>query len=285
MIKNVDISKLEPAAKYAYELNSIPQHRCKAFPTDYEGILKQFERMIHRPNDELLVSSDGNSILGLLALLVEPEDKYLELVGGVFAEDNYQAVANEFFEYIRKKYKGYHLDAAYPEENVQAIGFMESIGAKLMDFDYEYRINRDDFNSLHKADNIIYIDEKYHDDFINLHNRMNPNAYWTGEKLIDALDKFDIFLALEDDKVIGSIVTSKFNKKADEIYFLSVEEGKQNLDLEEDLLNRAISYAFSTGAHELIFMIEKEDIRMRHICEELGFEKTDTCLTYALYIG
>lgn len=284
MIKSVDISQLEPVAKYAYELNSMPQHKCKAFPTDYESILKQFERMINHPNDEILISTDTNNILGLLALLVEPEDMYLEIVGGIFAKNNYENVAKEFFQYIRNKYKGYHLDAAYPEENVQAKKFMESIGAKLMDFDYEYRINKDDFKSLPKIDSIIEINEKHYEDFIKHHNSINPGVYWTGEKLINALDKFDIFLALEDDKVMGSIVISKFNKKVDEIYFLSVKEEKPNFDLEKNLLNKGINHAFNTGTQELIFMVEKEDIRMMHICEELGFKKTDTCLTYALDI-
>lgn len=156
MIKSVDISELELVAKYAYKLNSIPQHKCKALPTDYEGIFKQFERMIKHPNDELLISTDGDDIQGVLALLVDPEDKYLEFVGGVFAEDNYVAIAREFFEYIKNKYKGYHLDVAYPEENVQATDFMESVGAILMDFDYEYRINKVDFKSLSKGNNVIY---------------------------------------------------------------------------------------------------------------------------------
>ena len=284
MIKSVDISQLEPVAKYAYELNLMPQHKCKAFPTDYESILKQFERMINHPNDEILISTDTNNILGLLALLVEPEDMYLEIVGGIFAKNNYENVAKEFFQYIRNKYKGYHLDAAYPEENVQAKKFMGSIGAKLMDFDYEYRINKDDFKSLPKIDSIIEINEKHYEDFIKHHNSINPGVYWTGEKLINALDKFDIFLALEDDKVMGSIVISKFNKKVDEIYFLSVKEEKPNFDLEKNLLNKGINHAFNTGTQELIFMVEKEGIRMMHICEELGFKKTDTCLTYALDI-
>ena len=282
MIKSVDISELEPVAKYAYKLNSIPQHKCKAFPTDYNSVLKQFERMIHHPNDELLVSTDGDDILGLLALLVEPEDKYLEFVGGVFAEDNYVAVANEFFKYIRDKYKGYLLDAAYPEENVQAIEFMESVGAKLIGFDYEYRIKNDNFKSFPMTDDVIYLNEKYYEDFIKHHDRMNSNVYWTGKKLIDALDKFDILIALENDRVIGSIVLGKFNKKVDEIYFLSVE--KESIHLEKALLNRGIRHAFSSGTYELLLMIGKDDKKRIDVCEEVGFKRTDTCLTYSLDI-
>lgn len=282
MIKSADISQLESVAKYAYKLNFMPNHRCKAFPTDYKSILNQFERMIKHPNDELLISADGNDILGVLALLVEPEDMYLEFVGGIFAESNYRMVSEEFFKYIRDKYKGYKLNAAYPEENVQAIEFMESIDAKLMNFDYEYRIKKDNFKSLYKADDVIYIKEKYYENFIKHHNRINPDVYWTGEKLINALDKFDMFIALEDDTVIGSIVTSKFNKEVDEIYFLSVENEDDHL--EKALLNRGVSHAFSNGTRELILMIGKEDAKLINICEEIGFIRSDTCLTYSLDI-
>ena len=282
MIISAYNSQLETVAKYAYKLNSMPQHRCKAFPTDYESIIKQFERMIKHSDDELLISTDGSKILGLLALLVEPEDMYLEFVGGVFAEDNYVAVANEFFKYIRDKYKGYLLDAAYPEENVQAIEFMESVGAKLIGFDYEYRIKNDNFKSFPMTDDVIYLNEKYYEDFIKHHDRMNSNVYWTGKKLIDALDKFDILIALENDRVIGSIVLGKFNKKVDEIYFLSVE--KESIHLEKALLNRGIRHAFSSGTYELLLMIGKDDKKRIDVCEEVGFKRTDTCLTYSLDI-
>lgn len=80
MIKSVDISELELVAKYAYKLNSIPQHKCKALPTDYEGIFKQFERMIKHPNDELLISTDGDDIQGVLALLVDQRISILSLL-------------------------------------------------------------------------------------------------------------------------------------------------------------------------------------------------------------
>lgn len=98
MIKCVDKKDLEYAAKYAYQLNLIPQHKCKAFPNDYNNILRQFEKITNHLDDELLISTDGTSIYGVLALLVEPKEMYLEAIGGVFAENNYEFVAREFYE-------------------------------------------------------------------------------------------------------------------------------------------------------------------------------------------
>ncbi|MEA4960815.1 GNAT family N-acetyltransferase, partial [Lutispora sp.] len=266
----------------AYQLNLIPQHKCKAFPTDYNKILRQFENMINHPNDELLISTDDLNISGVLALLVEPEDMYLEAIGGVFAKNNYEAVAKEFYTYLEDNYKGYRFDAPYPEENEQAIDFMKSIGAELLDFDYELRLSKNEYESMAEIDNIIMLNEKYYGSFVEIHNKFHPDAYWTGERLLKALDKFDIFIILEEEKVIGSIVTSKFSK---EIYLMEVSEDKQNLGYGTALINKAIKHAFNNGADELMVMVEKNNLVAIHMYEKFGFKKTDTCLTYSKKLG
>lgn len=284
MIKNVDNSQLEYIANYTYSLNKIPKHKCKAFPSDYNSILNHFKKIINHPNDELLISVKDNNILGVLALLVEPKDMYLEFVGGVFAKNNYQIIANEFFNYINNKYRGYYLNAAYPKENIDARIFMESIGANLLSYDYEYKLNKRDYVNLPESDNIVNLNMEYYEEFIEFHNKFNSDAYWTGEKLIDSLNKFNIFIALENNKIIGSAVISNFNNKLEEVYFLNTLRNKQNPDLKIGLLNKAIKQAFGNGAEELLVMIENDKKRELVIYEELGFKKADTCLTYAIEI-
>ncbi|OZV13204.1 hypothetical protein CIW83_04835 [Tissierella sp. P1] len=279
MIKGVDILDLERVAKYAYQLNLNPQHKCKAFPTDYNDILRQFKNMINHPNNELLILTDHINILGVLALLVEPEEMYLEAIGGVFAENNYKAVAKEFYAYVKDNFKGYRFDAAYPRENEQAIDFMKTIGAKLLDFDYEFRLSKNEYESMTEVGNIILLNEKYYESFVEIHNKFHPDVYWTGERLLEALDKFDIFIILEDDKVVGSIVTSKFSK---EIYLMEVAEDKQNLGYGTALINKSVKHAFNNGADELMVMVDKNNLAALHLYEKLGFKKTDTCLTYCI---
>lgn len=85
----------------------------------------------------MLVSVNGNvinenTLTAVLALCVEPKEKYLEAVGRVFAHKDYRSVAMEFYKYIKYNYSGYQFDAAYPEENKQAIDFMISIGARVL---------------------------------------------------------------------------------------------------------------------------------------------------------
>ena len=282
MIRNVERNELESVARYAYELNSNQEHKCKAFPADYESIITQFEKILNHPNDELLIITNGVNICGVLALLVEPEDMYIEAIGGVFAKNNYESVAQEFYEYLKSKYIGYHLDAAYPEENQQAIDFMKSIEAKLSGFDYELRLGKNAYEGYPEIDNIIGLNEKYYKGFVDIHDKFHTDVYWTGERLLKALDQFDIFIILDKDEVIGSVVTSKYENKSEEIYLIEVAENRQNLGYGTALMNKAIKHAFSSGTEELMVMVEKDNMAAIHLYEKLGFKKTDTCLTYSI---
>lgn len=286
MIRVAETHELEEVAKYAFKLNKIKEFKCKAFPTDYEKILAQFTRMDNHPYDKLLISTDGINLSGVLALTIEPEASYLEATGGVFAANNYKAIAIEFFNYIKEAYRGYQFDAAYPIENKQAINFMETIGAKLLDYDYEMKTNKDKYKykKISETYEIIELSENYYQNFVNVHDKYCPNVYWTGNRLLDALDKFDIFIALEKEEVVGSIVISKFNKEFREIYLMAVAEDKRYKGYEIALVNKAVDNAFINGAKEIIVMVASDNIDEINLFMKLGFEKSDTCLTYTINI-
>lgn len=289
MIRRIEQNEIEEVAKYAYQLNSVPEYKCKSFPADFDNIVEQIRNMINHPNDELLVSVNGNTInentlTGVMALCVEPEEKYLQAVGGVFAHKNYRLVAMEFYKYLKSHYSGYQFDAAYPEENKQAIDFMISIGAKVLASEYEYRLHKHYFTIQPETFYIIELNEKYHEGFKKIHNKSHPDVYWTGERLLNALDKFDILIALDNSEVIGSVVTSSLSKKAEEIYFIEVKEDRHNHGVATSLLNKAIQKAFCNGTEELTVMLEKENAAAIHLFEKFGFRKTDTCVTLSTII-
>jgi len=139
-----------------------------------------------------------------------------------------------------------------------------------------------DYKSIAEINNIIQLNERYYESFVEIHNKFHPDAYWTGERLLKALDKFDIFIALDGERVVGSIVTSNFTN---EIYLMEVAEDKQNLGYGTALVNKAIRHAFNNGADELMVMVEKNNLVAIHLYEKLGFKKTDTCLTYSIKLG
>lgn len=112
----------------------------------------------------------------------------------------------------------------------------------------------------------------------------NLDVYWTGDRLLKALDKFDIFIALDKNEVIGSVVISNIMIHREEIYFCNVAEGERNLGYGTALINRSVKNAFMNGVDEVIVMVDKENDIAFHIGDKLGFRKADTCITYSIMI-
>jgi N-acetylglutamate synthase-like GNAT family acetyltransferase len=279
MIRDAKKTELQQVTDYAYRLNLNPVHRCKAFPLDFNDISKQFEKMLAHPHDRLLIFEENNQICGVLALLADPHEKYLEAIGGVFAERKYHLVAKAFFDYIARSYSGYSMHAAYPEENEQAIKFMESIGAELEDSDYEMRIKKGEILVCCCCKDVMQLTERYFASFKEFHDAQHPNVFWTGEKLLDAQDKFRIHIVTENEKVIGSVVTSR---QTEEIFFIAVVDDKQESAYGKPLLLQAVQDAFADGAEELLSMVERDNDSKINLFENLGFKRTDTCLTYKI---
>ncbi|MBT9133467.1 MAG: hypothetical protein DDT38_00188 [Firmicutes bacterium] len=277
MIRPASKTEVSVVAQYAHRLNSNDRHRCKAFPNRYDEILNQFERMVEHPHDQLLVAEGENMIAGVLALFVDPEGKYLQAIGGVFAELDFVSVSDELFTYIQSSFTGYRMHAAYPKENEQAIGFMQSVGAKLEDYDYEFCLSQS--GSIEKAVyGIEELSEAYYEAFVALHNAENPDAFWTGEKLLQALDIFKIYVAIDKQDISGFIVTSLAARADNEIYFWS----GQDPTIKERLLTASIADTFSSGSEDLIIMVGKDNRADMKMLEKYGFRQTDSCLTFLL---
>ena len=282
MIRIATRAELQQTVNFAVRLNSRPEHRCKAFHDSHDNIHAQFERMLDHPHDKILVQEEQGRITGVLAILVEPEDKYIEAIGGVFAERNYGPVATEFFNCLRENYPGHQMHAAYPEENEQAICFMNSIGAELEDYDYELRLKRAAFRGGAGHENTAQLTEQYYAGFSEFHNHHNPDVFWTGEKLLDALDKFRIHIAIENKTIVGAVVTSKQTEP--EIFFLTLAEHHQVLRYGKPLLLHAAKSAYCDGAEEILSMVDKKRSDLLITFEEVGFKRTDTCLSYKIYL-
>lgn len=276
MVRQATSQEVTEAARFAYQLNSMDKHRCKGFPRDYDAILHQFQRIIAHPHSQLLIAGEENQITGVLALFVEPDDQYLQAIGGVFAKENYISIATDFYDYIRARFQGYKMHAAYPKENVQAYDFLISIGAELEDYDCEFRVFKHDYQFNPDTQAVDVLAEDLYSYFILLHNQVNPNVYWTGEKLIKSLDRFKIFAVRKANGLAGFIVTSNMPRRENEIYFLHGDD----LEIKKRLLASAIAAAFLGETDELLIMVGNDKSDGMKFLQTQAFRQSDTCLTF-----
>jgi ribosomal protein S18 acetylase RimI-like enzyme len=282
VIISIDETRVVEAAEYANRLNQINKPKCKSCATEYERMLSSFRKKAKHSDDEVLICIEDNEILGVLAVCVVPKEKYIEAVDGVYAKEKYQEIAMLFFKHLKKKYDGFHFDAVYSQENKEAICFMESIGANCISIDLEMKLIKDDFESLKGNKQILPLSYKYYESFRRLHDENHLDVYWTGDRLLAALDKFDVFIALEKDELVGSIVTSTGGGKREGIYFIETDKRYRRQGYAKGLLGKSIDKAFLSGASELVIQVEIENSPAINLYKSFGFQKVYTSNTYSI---
>lgn len=157
---------------------------------------------------------DGK-MTGLFALLILPEEKYIEMLVGL-SRDPVTYV--EFFEYMQAHYPGYQADFVFNPGNTL---LKNTLIERRAIFEPEQQKMVFSLPALEVDTEGIYpYDEKYARQYFDMHNW---DTYWTGEKVAEARDQFKIFLALADDRVVGYMdVTGCFDEN--EVYDLYVLE-------------------------------------------------------------
>ena len=113
-------------------------------------------------------------------------------------------------------------------------------------------------------DEIKSLEEKYYDDYKDIHEK---DTYWTAEKVIDAKDRFNVYLALNEDNVIGYIdVTNCFEEN--EPYDLFVKEKYRNKGYGRKLLAKAL---YENKDKNMMLLVDVDNGAAINIYEKCGF--------------
>ena len=182
-------------------------------------------------NRKAYIVSEGEKVNGLFVWLILPNEKYIEMLIGLSKEE---APIQEMLSFIENEYKGYQLDFVINPRHNLFCNLLKSKNAKFDEeqqwMDWQNEINNQYYHE------IILLTQEYESQYIDKHSK---DTYWTAEKVIEAKDKFRVFLAIYEEKVVGYIdVTYCYNKN--EPYDIWVDKAFQNKGYEQALLQAAI---------------------------------------------
>lgn len=203
---------------------------------------------------------NGN-IDGIFVLLILPTEKYIEMIIGLSKSEH---AYNELFQYLEKNYKGYRCDFVINPKNVLLKNILLSKDAKF-ESEQQRMIARFSSHKQYPLDIQLY-SERWKQAYIDMHVK---ETYWTAEKVLSALDRFRVFLAIHQEQLVGYLDVT-YAYKQNEPYSLIVLPEYQNLGYEQALLSKAIQMNGINTMMTLVDVNAKEEIR---IYEEAGFER------------
>lgn len=186
---------------------------------------------LEKDNRKAYIVTEGGQVNGLFVWLILPNEKYIEMLIGLSKEES---SIQEMLAHIENQYRGYHLDFVI---NPQHYLFNNILRSKKAEFEEEQQWmtwEKEIENQYqHK---IVLLTQEYEAQYIDIHSK---DTYWTAEKVIKAKDKFRVFLAIHEEKVVGYIdVTYCYEKN--EPYDIWVDNKFQDKGYEQALLQAAI---------------------------------------------
>lgn len=203
----------------------------------------------------------GEQLVGLFAFLVLHDERYLEMLVGLSRErDAYL----EMFCHVEKCYPAYRADFVFNPGNCHLRELLALRGAE-----FEPEQQKMVFGGQAPTvdtSGIELLSARYAAQYCALHNK---NMYWTGEKVLQAQDRFRTFLALHGETVVGYLdVTYIFEEN--EPFDLYVAEKYRRMGYARKLLAAALERNRPRG---MMLLVATDNAPALSLYASMGFAK------------
>lgn len=227
------IRKVENEQEVMQFINAIQWETALSHPmfTTKEKIESNLLKVLKSSTDFVLGVYDEDKLIGFFSFMYDEAEKYMELMLDFSKESR---AYKEIFDYLQEKYPGYQLDCVFSPNNNIIKEVLEARGAEF--YKEQLKMKLKELIPFEHELMIIPYASAYEEGYKSMHS---TDVYWLAERVIKAENVFKIFLALENNEVVGYIdVTHKFEEN--EPFDLLVKEEYRNKGYGKALLQAAV---------------------------------------------
>lgn len=243
---------------------------CRDFVSDFpeesmqkDEITERLTRHIENPDKNRVIGVFAEGCMtGLFSFFVLPDEKYIEMLECFSREKESYA---EAFRYLADSFPGYDADFVFDPQNSVLKELLEEYGAE---FDTEQQeMALETVVSGIDTTGVEPLSEKYAEEYCAIHTK---DVYWTGERVLEAQDRFRTFLAVNEGKVVGYIdVTYTYDEN--EPFSLLVLEEYRRMGYGRKLLAKAVEENKPNG---MALHVDVDNAPAIHLYESMGFKRT-----------
>ncbi|MDO4544113.1 MAG: GNAT family N-acetyltransferase [Clostridia bacterium] len=253
------IRKIDSFDKYIEFINYVTEDSCFTDP-HYMYNSDNLFNALKKKDHAAFVVTDDNRIAGLFVWLIVPENRYIEMITGLSKEER---AYFEMLAYLENRYRDYQMDFVFNPKN-------RALRACLMTKRAEFETEQQRMiwvkdKQVGSNFEIRLFQPKYTEQYLEIHNK---ETYWTGERVLNAPDRFRVFLALDNNTIIGYLDVT-FCYDDNEPYGLFVKEGYENMGVEQSLLSEAIRL---NKPQRMTAFVNATDPKAIALFESVGFE-------------
>ena len=256
-----ELETLTPWLGFVDDVNADPSFSDPMLSTP-EQIEQNLLRAIEKPNDHVLGVFRDGELIGLFDFLILPEERYAEMIVGLSrAPEAYE----ELITWLKQHCPGYCCDFVFNPANRPLRALLEREGADF--FEEQQKMVLADPPEGADTAGIEPLSEALLPQYLAMHG---TDAYWTGEKVAAAPERFRVFLAVDAGRrVVGYLdITCKYEEN--EPYDLFVAEAERRKGWGRKLLAAAIEANRPNG---MMLLVELRNTAAIRLYESSGFVK------------
>lgn len=204
---------------------------------------------------------DKESLIGVFSFLVIPEENYIEML---IALSRHSEAYRQMMGYLTENFSGYECFFVYNPRNPIFHKMLQERKAK---FDTaQAKMDLKSAPEIKLSDNVIAYSEIYKEGYKTVH--IDEERYWTADKVLACPERFHVFLALEQDKVVGYI-DMEHSHKVNEPFELYVRPEYRRKGYGRALLKAAI---VSNRPKGMMLHVDIDNAPAIHLYSSMGFE-------------
>ena len=250
-------------AVFIFQKNNEPGSFCHLCPTDKDGIIKELERLFAKPDPRVLaIRNDMGTLQGVFNLLVIPEEQYIETDWGFV---NTPSVYDDLIAYLHGAYAGYHLDAVVTKSNQAMFDAYRKNG--LVYQEEQILMDLKEYTPKPVKANIIRYSPEYEASYRAIHD--DEGLYWTAERMLKALDEYDVSIAIENGEAVGYIEMTTLDDENEPIQIL-VKPECRGKGYGRALLQTAIENNFP---RTMVLEVDADNTTALNLYLSLGFQE------------
>lgn len=259
MIK--ELNKIDPYLEFINELNA---DACYSDPmlSTQEQIQHNLMKAIMKKDNKVWGVFEEDTLIGLFVFLVIEEEKYAEMIVGL--SKNKKAY-EELFQHLTDEYPGYQIDFVYNPKN-------DLLQHKLEEVHAEFEIEQQkmiltNYQKVERKHQVFELTPEYQESYLKAHD--DEDKYWVGSKVLEATDKFRIFVCVMDEQVVGYVDVTYIYEE-NEPYDVFVISEYRNRGIATELLSLAIE---KNEDKQMMLLVDIDNEAALHVYEKIGFEK------------
>lgn len=256
LIRELDPKQMKQAATFAWKLFTLVENRSYPLYQTEEALFREFSRRSRETDSELLACTRCDQLEGIMSCFCIPKDRYVQTTA-ICSAPGCDEVIDSFLDYLEDTYPRCTSYVGIEKRNLKLKMALESHGYSLIEDSADMRMSIADFQGETQRSSIVHIDRTLLPDYLQYHEKHFSDGYWNAERIAEDFDRWDIFAAYENEKIIGGLYLNCNEKLAlAEIFGLA----SVNQEVTSDLLNRAVSYiqASRPSMKTVMFMIEDD---------------------------